>query len=321
MDVEITPNPEQPDKKGPEGANSDDFGAALDQAFGADLREIMAQVSQRLNRNMEVNTDTLEGQLREGLIENRAKELEQRYSSPAYVARMMGLISGGVQVLEKREPEENKPDIHIKDIGALDPEDIQELFDGRETIEVAVGPSEDDIKQMLAGLLGSSEMAAISARQAAQREYMTTDEVLALRTESLETLQNAGMATGAIEKIAEERNEALSAYKEFQKKVFAKLLALAESEGLDAALKPEARKQIIRGMMSREDYLEMRMQELASVGESMNHLEEIGRVDGGDTGQMVEMAMAALTDDGQLERLESRIMYEITADARLIYTD
>jgi hypothetical protein len=55
------------------------------------------------------------------------------------------------------------------------------------------------------------------------------------------------------------------------------------------------------------------------MGEVLNGFQDAGRLAGGDQGRVLEALSAAMTDNGQLERLESQAICEIVRDARAIY--
>ncbi len=172
---------------------------------------------------------------------------------------------------------------------------------------------------VLSQIVNSRMFAVMTARHAAVNEYMTEAERDARRTASLENLQDAGIPTNSLEKVAQESVNKDRSYEQLLDRVFAKLLIVAETEGLEAALKPETRNQIIRSMVSREEYMQMLLATLEHIGEVINGLQDAGRLGGGDAGKAIESLGAAMSNNGQLERLESGAIRDIALDARSIF--
>jgi hypothetical protein len=287
------PDRNQPEDEGVSWDEVSNFMAGFTQQF-------IAQVEQQLTGGLNIAPDTLAGQLRLGLIEQRTQELTERYLQPDHISRMTAVLSQGVGELFK----------------LMSDQDEQE-GNGADSDLPAEGPITST--SVIAQMIASREFAAMTARQAAVDEYRTLAERESRRSESFENLQDQGIATGAIEKLVKKNRDEGPSYDDFRDTVFAKLLLVAETDGLEVALKPETRNQIIQGMMSRDEYLAMRLAILERMGEVLDGFQDAGRLAGGDQGRVVEAMAAAMTDNGQLERLESQAICDIVLDARAIY--
>lgn len=65
--------------------------------------------------------------------------------------------------------------------------------------------------------------------------------------------------------------------------------------------------------------MEMRPTKLEHIGEVINGLQDAGRIGGGEAGEVIESLGAAMSDNGQLERLEGGAIRDIVLDARAIF--
>lgn len=237
---------------------------------------------------------TLEGEIRMALVETRALILTERYKSEKYLALVMGFAE---PALNSTVSSTNHP--------------MSE--DAGQDLEAA------EFLSTLKSVLANSQMAEMQARQQAMKEFISTDEFKRLNAYAISELQDAGMATGGLEQAMNELTAGAKELLEFQAGVLAKVIEIGKQQGVQAASSPDTYRAVIRSMISRDDYVEMRMKALGVGGDYLNDLEEIGRIDGGDKGKELEFLGASLTNNGQLERLEKLAMFEIEGDANYIF--
>jgi len=227
----------------------------MDTGFGPDSTPTVAEVDLfkvslrrrgkdehiRALTNMGLDLTTLEGQLKFALIDQRTKELVDRYSSPQIRAGYKAFL---VSVLGRDEPA------------------LATLFENNEVISI-----------LLEGV----------ARQSAIGEYRTVSEAKSGFAKALRENEEH-IALGG-EEFVEAQNTLENMVQdwlrdnpifEFNSRVFDGLLKLAETEGFNAALVPEARKSVIQKMVPREQYIKMRE---ASLKVGMEMIGGLGALD------------------------------------------
>lgn len=191
--------------------------------------------------NMGLDLTTLEGQLKFALIDQRTKELVHRYSSPQVSPGYKDLL---VSVIERDEPA------------------LATLLENNEVISI-----------LLEGV----------ARRSAIGEYRTVSEAKSGFAKALQE-NKEHIALGGEEFVGAQNSleNMVQAWLrdnpifEFNSRVFDKLLELAETEGLNAALAPQARKRVIQEMITREGYIKMRE---ASLNAEMEMMSGLGALD------------------------------------------
>jgi hypothetical protein len=281
---------------------------------------VMGEMAKQRKAALGLDLETVEGRIRTALIEERTGELVERYKDPTYIRLTTDFASQAMDVLDQKDEERNGPTYTMDDLSEMDSEQVNEVFADSETINLKVGgPSNDDLMGFISQMMSDDTILEMTASGEAANEFSKPADVDQQVEDAVAKLQDAGMATGAIEGVLDDATERRRATREFKEQVIAELVARAEVDGEDAVSNLAAYREVIRSLKSMDEYLELHLEELDGQADELNTVEDAGRINGGKKGQSLEDLAASLTDNGQAERLERLQMWTVLQDAKLIY--
>lgn len=260
--------------------------------------------------SIDVSSLSFEEQVRHFLIKNRAEELFQRFSTPQFRERTQALMEGAFQNLAHVDGTEENSDGSLNFSESLGIE-YKETSQGEEVPE--------ELKMMAEGLLSMPEMLQFRAYKAAENEYLPSSTRVMVSS-NLRLLLAA--PPGALQGISSQEIEmakfTLGIF-EFQGKVFEATLAVARKEGVLTATEPKRVKDIIRSLVSRENFVEMRLKGISGLSDSIDTVAKAIAHFAPDSDQALRVITGALKSGGQLERIEIEALCHLMADVKLIW--